>query len=67
MSIEPQEPNDAMDIIGPYHVISHIHIVVLRYAYYRMRNSTFQGSYTTLFAMYNYSTSPRYGDKDSKG
>lgn len=34
MSIEPQESNDAMDIIGPYNVIPHIHIV-LKYTYYR--------------------------------
>lgn len=64
MSIEPQESNDAMDIIGPYDLISHVHIVVIKYTYYRMRNGT---SYTTLFAMYNYSTSPRYGEQRFQG
>lgn len=30
MSIEPQESNDAMNIIGPYNVISHVHIAVIK-------------------------------------
>lgn len=64
MSIEPQESNDAMDIIGPYDIISHVHIVVIKYTYYRMKNGT---SYTTLFAMYDYSTSPRYGEQRFQG